>query len=136
MSLVLTFSCSSGYSSSIRVPPHSGEDSMVTSSIFSSIAMALSPSGSIVVAFSAAPISPSGVRAALLSGFSTRFLSTFSLNFSVCTPVFSSYDPVPSPPQLHWRGSGPPAMVRVPLAVDELVPVLLGHSVREQVPEP
>ena len=81
------FSCSSGYSSSVKVPPHhSGEDSMVTSSIFSSISLALSPSGSIVAAFSATPISPSADKATLLFGSSTGFLSTSSLNCSVFAP--------------------------------------------------
>ena len=79
------FSCSSDCSSSIKVPPpHSGEDSMVTRSIFYFIVLALSPSGSIVVAFSAAPISLSAVRVTLLIGSSTGFSCTSLLNCSVC----------------------------------------------------
>ena len=80
ISLVPAFSCSLGCSSSIKVPPHSGEDSMVTISVFSSLSMALSSSGSTVAASNASLVSPSAVRAALLFSFSTRFSCTSSPN--------------------------------------------------------
>ena len=122
------FSYSSGRSSSIRVPPsHSGEDSIVTGSICSSISLALPSSGSIVAAFNAAPISPFGGRATLFSVFFPGFLSTPSSNGSTCVPCCSSSGEMSSPPQLHWRDSDPPDVV-------EGVPGLLGHPAKDEVP--
>ena len=53
ISSISVFSCSS----SIRVPPHSGEDSMVDTSMFPSVIMALTSSASAITASNVAPAS-------------------------------------------------------------------------------
>ena len=73
---VLAFS----YSSSIRVPPHLGEDSMVNTSMFSSVIMALTSSASVVAAYNAAPVLAFVVRASILVNLSTGFSCAFSSN--------------------------------------------------------
>ena len=78
ISSISTFSCSS----SIRVPPHLGEDSMVKTSVFSSVIIALTSSVSIVATSNVVPVSASVVRVALLFSLSTGFSCTFSPNFS------------------------------------------------------
>ena len=76
ISSVSTFSCSS----SIRVPPHSGEYSMVKKSVFSYVIMSLTSSASAVTASNAALVSASAVRASILFNLSTGFSYAFSSN--------------------------------------------------------
>ena len=78
ISSVSTFSCSS----SIRVPPHSGEDSMVNTSVFSSVIIALTSLVSTIAASNATPVSTSAIRAALLFSLFTGFSCTSSPNYS------------------------------------------------------
>ena len=86
ISPVPTFSCSSGCSSSIRVPPHSGEYSMVTTSVFYFIIVALTSSVSTVAASNAALVSTSAFSHVLIFILSIGFSCTSSPNCSACSP--------------------------------------------------
>ena len=76
ISSILTFSCSS----SIKISPHSGEDSMVNTSVFYSVIMALTSLVSTIATSNAAPASSSTVRDSMLFNLSTGFSGAFSSN--------------------------------------------------------